>query len=119
MRKIKANNKTKRERLEEIISLLGQGKMRFQLLPTLSEKWGIKETGVQKYLDAANHILSQGFKDEDLLAMYKEIHSRTLDEHPAIALKSLDSIAKLKKGGFNDNVTIININRDGEEPNAK
>lgn len=116
-RAAKANQATKQKRLDQLLALRGQGYMRYQLLVMLSAEWGMTERGVGLYWDASSKILKEGFTDEDLISGYKEIHKRTLDSAPAIAVKTLDSIAKIKQGGFknSDNTVIINVNRNNAE----
>ncbi len=120
MAKDRINQKIKQQKLDEIIQLMGQGYMRYQILTMLAEKWNCKERYVQIYYDKSNQILKAGFTDEDLIAGYKEIHRRTMDESPAIALKAYDSIAKLKKGAYSappQNEIIIKF--DGENKELK
>lgn len=114
MAKNRATQITKQKRLEEVIDLLGRGKMRYQIINICCENWQMKETGVQVYIDAAYDILKKGFSDEDLIAGYKKIYEKTIDETPSVAIKAYDSIAKLKLGGFKSTDIIINVNRDGE-----
>lgn len=115
----KANQATKQKRLDQVLSLRGQGFMRYQLLVMLGEEWGMSESGVDKYWDASSKILKEGFTDEDLIAGYKEIYKRTLDSSPAIAAKVYDSIAKVKKGGFNGTEIIFKLEHKDEDEGNK
>lgn len=112
MAKNRANKKTQAERLDRVIKLMGEGKMRYQVFSILSDEWGLGEWGLQKYWNAANKLIAEGFTDQDLVAMYREIHEQTRIEQPSIALKSIDSIAKLKLGGYKSSDIVININRE-------
>lgn len=107
MGKDRGNMQIKRQRLDRIMVLLGEGKMRYQIMDILTGEWGMSQRGIQKYLDKANFLLKNSFTDEDLVAQYKYIHHKTLNESPAIALKALDSISKLKKNGYNNDTNIV------------
>lgn len=109
MPKSKATLVTRQKRLDYIIDLLGRGKMRYQIINICCEEWGLKETGVQNYLDDAYVILKNGFSDEDLIAGYKKIYEKTLEDTPSVAIKAYDSIAKLKKGGFSNEKEIFKV----------
>lgn len=115
----RANRQTKKERLERLLELRGEGKMRFQCITILCEEWNMSETGVQKYWDTCNKLLKEGFTDEDLISGYMKIHSNTLTSQPAIALKAYDSIAKLKKGGFNGTEIVFKIEHKDEDEGNK
>ena len=106
----KSNKFDRKQRLDKILQLLAEGKLRYEIMAICTAEWGLKESGVQAYIDDAYLILKNAFTDEDLAAMYKDIHKRTIEEQPSIALKALDSIAKLKKGGYSNNVTVGEIN---------
>jgi hypothetical protein len=107
----KTTTLVKQQRLNEMMDLLGQGKYRYEIMTFLMTKWAMTERGVQHYYNAALKIIKDGFSDEILLQRYNHIFAKTLEESPAVALKAVDSIAKLKLGGFKNNETIININR--------
>ena len=112
----RANQITKQKRLERVLQLRGQGKMRFQCLNILADEWGMTERGVQLYWEASNKILKESFTDEDLISSYTYIRDKNIEDNPAIAVKCNDSIAKLKLGGYkkDDNTVIINVTRRGD-----
>jgi hypothetical protein len=100
--------------------MMGRGMMRYQIIAELAPKWNMSESGVQKYINAANSLLANSFSDEDIIAAYKSIYHKTYDESPALALKAMDSIAKIKKNGFSPAIqNTITIKFDGENEELK
>lgn len=112
----KATAAIKVARIKEVMELRGKGMFRFEAMPLLCEKWGMSENGVEKYWSATTKLLKEGFTEEDLLSRYNKIFTNTMEESPAIALKALDSIAKLKAGNVSGNgELIIKIQREEED----
>jgi hypothetical protein len=110
----KATNLIKVARLQQVIDMRAKGMFRFEAINILTKEWGMKESGVEIYWAATTKLLKESFTDEDLLSRYNRIFTNTMDESPAIALKALDSIAKLKAGNLGGAEVIIRVERDEE-----
>jgi hypothetical protein len=120
MAKNRATQVTKQKRLDLVIEMLGRGKMRYQIVNEMMDEWKMSQSGVIKYLNVAYQLLKAAYTDEDIIAAYKSIYNKTYDDSPALALKAMDSISKMKKDGFSQIIpNIITIKFDGENEELK
>jgi len=105
----RANKKVRKERMEQILTMLNKGMYQSEIVYILSEEWKCSERNVEKYITGVYKLIASEWDSnvsENILAKYIHLYNKANERNDIKNAKSiLDSIAKINNLGNKIDIT--------------
>jgi len=105
----RANKKVRKERMEQILTMLNKGMYQSEIVYILSEEWKCSERNVEKYITGVYKLIAKDWDknvSENILAKYIHLYNKANERNDIKNAKSiLDSIAKINNLGNKIDIT--------------